>query len=165
MSNVPQAAALGGIALVILMAGVLAGYMIARHFEERRQYDTEIAGYDDKRAELDRDRRPVSWPPLPPELEAPELEAPKSTAPAPAWVYRSDRLQGAWPRPARLILIPGGSQRSRYPLEDTGRILLGTDAEELRELEIIATANRQAMIEDNAAWLEAWSKPAPELAP
>lgn len=160
MSNVPQAAALGGIALAILMTGVLAGYMIARHFEERRQYDTEIAGYDDKRAELERHRRPVAWPPLPP-----ELEAPKSTAPAPAWIYRSDRLQGAWPRPARLIIIPGGSQRSRYPLEDTGRILLGTEAEELRELEIVATANREALLADNAAWLEAWSKPAPELAP
>lgn len=152
--NLPLWAAYSGLALVVLMAGVLAGYMIARAVTEREQYDAEIAAYERQIQERHRPRHARA--PLPPELEraeleAPELEAPKSSAPP----LRAGQLHGTWPRPARLIIV-AGSQRSRFPLEDTGTMdaLAG-------ELEVITTANIEAMRADNAAWLEAWAGAAP----
>jgi hypothetical protein len=145
-------AAYSGIALAILMAGVLAGILIERTLSERREYDDEIAGYE---SELLERRQPRHA--LPPEPGAPELEAPKSEAPP----FHVGPVQAAWPRPSRVLIFAAGSQRSRWPLEDTGRMPELTDTGELRSLEAAAAASRLAMVADNARWLEAWSKAAP----
>jgi hypothetical protein len=137
------------------MTGVLAGYMLARAATRRNAYDAEIAGYENtltERHQARHARRPVA--PAPWELEA---EARKSATPAPRPPARIGPIQGAWPRPSRVLIIAAGSQRGRWPLEDTGRMAALTDTGELRALETGNSAYIDAMRADNAAWLEAWA--------